>query len=228
MTGSGMVNEEPRRAFLRRMAAAVPAVMLGAWSSRVLADDEPVPGADATGEPAAPVRDIDGVEFVLRSEWTASWRPRPERMRLADRFERMTVHHWGVDASGMDQGRDAVARRIDGILGAHVSRNYGDIGYHFILDLAGRVWEGRSLVFEGAHVSSENSRNIGIMLLGNFQDERPSDSQLRSLGLLSGFLASRHKVPEGNLFGHCDLASSECPGRLLYPRVREIREKGWA
>jgi hypothetical protein len=206
---------ETRRRFLARAALAIPVL----WTARLARGQAP----DAAGAGAA-LCIPDGVEFVPRSEWSGSRRPAPAKMRPSGGFNRLTVHHWGVDVAGMSTEKDALVRRMDGLLCSHLSRNYGDIGYHFILDPAGRVWEGRPMEFEGAHVSGENGHNVGVMLLGNFQAEKPTEAQLLALGKVTGWLTAAYSIEPARLFGHCDLASSECPGRLLYPFVRNMRE----
>lgn len=211
---------ETRRRFLARAALALPAI----WAARLARGQEAgtggVSSAAAGAEPAVP----DGVEFVPRGEWSGSRRPMPAKMRPAGGFNRLTVHHWGVDVTGMDTEKSSLVRRMDGLLCSHLGRNYGDIGYHYVVDQAGRVWEGRGLEFEGAHVSGQNGHNLGVMLLGNFQTGKPTEAQLLALGKVTAWLACRYSIGPDRFFGHCDLASSECPGRLLYPFVRSMRE----
>jgi N-acetyl-anhydromuramyl-L-alanine amidase AmpD len=96
------------------------------------------------------------------------------------------------------------------------------------LDYAGRVWEGRSLVYEGAHVVCQNERNIGIMLLGNFEAQSPSPAQRESVKRLIALLRERYKIKPHRVFGHCDLGHSVCPGRHLYAFVRGIRDQAQA
>ena len=116
-----------------------------------------------------------------------------------------------------------VAADIENIMAGHRARHFGDIGYHFIVDRAGRVWEGRSLKYTGAHVSAQNDENVGIMLLGNFENQRPSGSQMQGLyGLVHG-LRSHFGIPKDFIFGHCDLGKTLCPGRYLYGYVSEMR-----
>ena len=95
-------------------------------------------------------------------------------------------------------------------------RGFGDIGYHYLIDPAGRVWAGRSLDYQGAHArGSNNIANIGICLLGNFDDERPRPTALRSLASLLGALRERHDIPAFRVYGHCDFCVTACPGRHL-------------
>jgi hypothetical protein len=109
-------------------------------------------------------------------------------------------------------------------LAGHQRRRFGDIGYHFILDRAGRVWEGRSMQFVGAHVSAENEENIGVMMLGNFEDQRPSDRQVDALRALTFALQGRYAVPATRVYGHRDLGHTLCPGHHLYGEVKALKQ----
>lgn len=210
-----------------RAALAVPV----AWASGLSFGQDAAAPAGAANTAAGPGQGVagtsslpDSIEYVPRCEWSGSRQPKPSRMRAANGFRRLTVHHWGMDVAGMNTEKNAMVRRMDGLLCSHLSRDYGDIGYHFVLDPAGRVWQGRPLEFEGAHVSGENEHNLGLMLLGNFQKERPTDAQLQALERMIRWAAALNSIDPSRFFGHCDLASSECPGRLLYPSVKTIRE----
>ena len=97
------------------------------------------------------------------------------------------------------------------------------VGYHFAVDCVGRVWEARSLAYEGAHVLGANAANIGIMLLGNFEKQYPSLAQLASMERLVQLLQRYYAVPSTRVFGHRDLGPSLCPGEHLYPRVHDLR-----
>ena len=94
---------------------------------------------------------------------------------------------------------------MEGVFASHTRRNYGDIGYHFVIDYAGTVWEGRSLAYEGAHVACQNERNIGVMLLGNFEEQAPSASQIATASRLLGLLQQRFRIKPHRIFGHRDL-----------------------
>jgi N-acetyl-anhydromuramyl-L-alanine amidase AmpD len=148
----------------------------------------------------------------------------PERrhLRLSPRYDRITLHHAG---NGMvcAAARSQIARDLQGVLTAHLARGYGDIGYHFVVDYNGRVWEGRSLAYEGAHVLCENERNIGIMLLGNFEKQKPSPAQVRTIAELVPLLRRRWRIRRHRIYGHCDLGQSICPGRNLYSHVARMR-----
>ena len=119
--------------------------------------------------------------------------------------------------------RNTVAYDLQAIQAGHLRRNYGDIGYHFVVDYAGCVWEGRSLEYEGAHVSHHNDGNIGVMLLGNFERQHPSERQLAGMRVLIAALQEDRRIARRRVYGHRDLGQSLCPGRHLYAHVVRLR-----
>ncbi len=160
----------------------------------------------------------------LRHEWTAI-PPNTFRLRLADDrgYNRITLHHAGTEVVRVTSER-AVVRCLDGVLGGHLRRDFGDVGYHFIIDYAGRVWEGRSLAYWGAHVAGHNEENLGVVLLGNFEHQRPSAAQVKSMEHLVHVLRARYRIPSHEVYGHIDLGQTLCPGRYLYPQVQRLSQ----
>jgi hypothetical protein len=163
----------------------------------------------------------DEMDILRRIDWTTVI-PRRWLLRRAVEFERITVHHVGK-TTNYDVSRSRVVRDLDGILTEHMDRNYGDIGYHFVIDYAGRLWEGRSLAYEGAHVSGHNERNIGIVVIGNFDMQRPSDEQLITVEQIVTVLREYYGISQKKVFGHRDLSPSACPGDNLYPAIMRLR-----
>ena len=207
-----------RRHFLSTLAAALPAVgVIPAMASSL-------PQALRAGVPVERlgIGFLEGkVDILPRRAWTRI-APLESRMERAERYTRITVHHSGSSVN-VHEDFEMVAFDIEGILSGHQKRRFGDIGYHFILDRAGRVWEGRSLRYVGAHVSAANRENIGVMLLGNFEYQEPSARQLAALRGLTLALRERFNVDAGEVFGHRDLGHTLCPGHHLYGEVGTLR-----
>jgi hypothetical protein len=162
------------------------------------------------------------MDIQCRDQWTQVL-PRKWLLRTAVEFDRITVHHVGKYRN-FDIAKNTVVRDLDGILTEHMDRNYGDIGYHFIVDYAGRLWEGRSLGYEGAHVSGQNDRNIGIVCIGNFDIQKPSEEQLITVEQIITVLREHYAIKQTRIFGHRDLSPSACPGENLYPSVIKLRD----
>jgi hypothetical protein len=94
-------------------------------------------------------------------------------------------------------------------------KGYADIGYHFVIDDAGQIYEGRKLNVRGAHTGGHNTGTVGIVLLGNFEEAQPTAAQLASLKMLGASLANEYGIKY--LAGHRDFQPDEtvCPGRNL-------------
>ena len=144
-----------------------------------------------------------------------------------------TPHHITIHHDGMSPFRETnyakVADRIEVIRTAHLKRDggsrWGDIGYHFVVDRAGRVWEARSLAWQGAHVKDHNEGNIGILCLGNFEEQTPSAKQLAALERLVKTLRARYNIPSDHVLTHREWpgANTKCPGQNLQARVMVSR-----
>ena len=64
------------------------------------------------------------------------------------------------------------------------------------------------------------------MLLGNFEQQSPSQQQLLSLQTTLRFLMAKYRVPTGRVYTHRELGPTVCPGRNLHPRVASLRTSG--
>jgi hypothetical protein len=128
----------------------------------------------------------------------------------------ITVHHDGMTPFYGDSTRDGM-ERLELIRRAHRSKPepWGDIGYHFAVDRAGNVWECRPLNFQGAHVKFHNEGNIGVLALGNFDRQQPTEAQLGALRQHVATLMSAFHVTRDRLRTHQEWAATACPGRSL-------------
>jgi N-acetyl-anhydromuramyl-L-alanine amidase AmpD len=107
-----------------------------------------------------------------------------------------------------------------------------DIAYHFIVDPAGRVWEGRSLRLIGAHAGNQemNSGNIGILVLGTFDLQTPTPRQEESLLKLVEGLRIVWEIDWRQVLTHDEVrreagdVGTECPGKHLDELVKNYRE----
>ena len=166
-----------------------------------------------------------GVPLLAREAW-ARQGANPRRVNLMGGVTRITVHHEGwTPVYFHDQA--TTAKRLELVRHAHVSqRGWGDIGYHYIIDRAGRVWEARDVRYQGAHVRDHNPHNLGVMLLGNFEEQQPSDPQFRSLYATLRELMAAYDVPVDQVKTHREWVPTACPGKNLQPRVAGLRSTG--
>lgn len=223
------------------VAGVRPGPDFGRTSSAVKAPPPNVmPGRQATVQkqtevihpPGETTLAIAGLNILPRSAWTSVLGPVRHDINPLGQVKHITVHHEGWPGHAVTfTDKATTIDRLEGILRAHTTstHNWADIGYHFIIDRAGRIWEGRNLKYQGAHVSKCNENNLGIMCLGNFDEQSPSQAQLDSLVAALKAFKSHYSVPMGEIFTHqewkkrCPTTSTACPGRSLQAQMRHIR-----
>ncbi len=159
---------------------------------------------------------------IPRAQWTSA-QPIMADINPMNGIDRITMHHEGwqlVDFSDTA----TTARRLEQIRNSHVgTRHWSDIAYHYVIDRAGRVWEGRNIRFQGAHVKDKNPHNLGVMCLGNFDIQSPSDAQLTSLRDTVRFFRRKYNIQPTNLFTHQEIGHTSCPGKNLQPKIVAMR-----
>ena len=148
------------------------------------------------------------------------------------------VHHT-VNANDYTEAQ--VPAILRSIYAYHVkSRGWSDIGYNFLVDRFGRIWEGRyggiDKAVVGAHTLNYNDYSFAMSAIGNFETVQPSDAMLRAYGQLFAWKLSLHGVNPAStsqqigrgtfqaINGHRDAGSTACPGRFLYAKLPVIRQ----
>jgi hypothetical protein len=176
--------------------------------------------------PAAPLE--RGLLAFDRSDWQAS-PPVAARLEPMGAITRLTIHHSDSLCSAEES---AVITHLRQIQRGHIqTRGWGDIGYHFLIDPAGRVWEGRELRYQGAHAQGANNHhNIGICLLGKFvrgaEGSEPTAAQVSSMEQLVVVLRRHFSIPTGGVHTHKELIhSTQCPGGRLQSIVDAMRDR---
>ncbi|MBI1191019.1 MAG: hypothetical protein GC200_10105 [Tepidisphaera sp.] len=141
---------------------------------------------------------------------------------------RITVHHDALDSSRINTRGEAM-RRLQTVRQGHITRRpepFADIGYHFVIDPMGNVWEARSLYYQGAHVKGQNENNMGIMVMGNFEFQRPTSAALQSLDSFVAQQMRRYNVDMRHVKTHQEMAPTECPGQNLQRYMVATRGRG--
>ncbi len=179
------------------------------------------PGGSYPG-PASPTQTFGGA--IPRNTW-ATGSPIATRMDPLTGIYRITLHHDGMTPFTSTSQGDAGAR-IDSIRRAHQAQGWGDVGYHFIVDPAGRVWEGRSLQYQGAHVKDQNPGNIGIVCLGNFERQTPSPAQVNAMRDFVRRVQAAYRIPTSRVQTHRELAATLCPGVSMQVKINQLRQAG--
>lgn len=112
-----------------------------------------------------------GRRFVERSQWKA--KP-PQKPLVEDwNYSMIALHHAGRSYS-CAPGAEQMADTQDD----HLAGRYDDIGYHFGVDCAGVIYEGRDIRFKGSSVLDYNTGVIGVVMLNNLTTAEEGDDLL--------------------------------------------------
>lgn len=163
-----------------------------------------------------------GVTAISRSNWTRTG-PVRSKVNAMNGISKITIHHEGWTTVNFTS-QATTAERIEKIRKYHTGENrWGDIGYHYIVDRAGRVWEGRPIQYQGAHVSQNNENNVGILVLGNFEKQSPTTAQVNSLYSTAAALVKQHKIKSSKVRSHREINPTTCPGKNLQNKMNGLR-----
>lgn len=174
-----------------------------------------------------PLEEPDAGEYLIqpRSEWTEEGPDETKIVTMTNIF-RVTIHHTAMpDDELPDLGGDSKVRLQKILLWHKHHQNWADIGYHYVIDPEGKVWEGRNIKYQGAHAGNEdfNVGNIGVVLIGNFEDHELSEKQKQAMFDFVHFLKLKYKIQSKNVFAHEHFKGTKCPGKFVMPYVEQLR-----
>jgi hypothetical protein len=177
-------------------------------------------------------------KIFSRAQWGADERLRDKPSLHYHEVHAGFVHHT-VNAN--DYTRAQVPGIIRSIYAYHTrSLGWSDVGYNFLVDKFGRIWEGRyggvARPVVGAHTLGYNDDSFAMSAIGNFETARPTSAMLAAYARLFAWKLGLHGVGGGAkkrwvtsryfpaINGHRDAGSTACPGQYLYARIPDIRE----
>ncbi|MFJ8672490.1 peptidoglycan recognition protein [Streptomyces sp. NPDC093589] len=248
-----------RRRLLRGAGKATAA---GAVGVALAAGESAGPsGADRTARPsrARPKSADTPPRFAAarpaiasRTAWQAGpTPPRDPDAPTANTVKAVFVHHTN---SENDYTPAEVPDLIRTVQDDHIaSRHWDDIGYNFLVDRTGAIYEGRAGSIDGpvvgAHTEGFNIGTVGIAAIGNFSGETAVPAaMLNAIARLAAWKLGLYGVdargnavlfssndgsrfPEGSrcvfhaISGHRDGFLTTCPGASLYGELGRIRDR---
>lgn len=153
------------------------------------------------------------VNIISRSAWGArAWNGTPSYVALSQRTE-FFVHYDG--GSAINYTGVQVPRAIER---THINQGWAGVGYNFVVDQAGNIYEGRGWTKQGAHCPGHNVSGIGVQIaIGGSQ--KPSDKALAAARALYDEACKKagRKLAKK---GHKDGIATACPGGPLYAWVK--------
>ena len=133
----------------------------------------------------------------------------------AGRWKYIVIHH-SATRTGSLQGMDHYHR--------YKRRMENGLAYHFVIGNGRGMPDGQIAIgqrwrsqLKGGHLASDalNQVAIGICLVGNYEQSRPTAAQMRSLYALTGYLMQRTRTGATAVRTHRQINTkpTECPGR---------------
>jgi hypothetical protein len=160
-----------------------------------------------------------GSEFLSRRAWGAN---PPVLVMERHTPASITIHHTATRQNPQRpladkmRGLQRFSQTESPLASGRIKPVWGDIPYHFYIDAAGHIAEGRALRFVGdSNTAYDPAGHLQIVLEGNFEEEVPTPAQLESLARLTWWHARRWGVSADSIFVHRDHAETLCPGRNL-------------
>jgi hypothetical protein len=228
--------------------AMEPPAMLPELSEEETVDEAEQQGfepgvAEADGKPHVGPR--PGI--VTRGGWGADADLREGGFAYGDAVRMAFVHH---TAGSNGYSCKEAPKVIRSIYRYHVkSLGWRDIGYNFLIDKCGTIYEGRAggvtESVRGAHTLGFNNASMGVAVLGNFSKKNPPKKATDAIAKLAawklglygvnaagttrmtsggGKYSKGSKVKMDTISGHRDGFSTECPGKQLYDELGDVRK----
>ena len=187
--------------------------------------------------------------IVSRADWGAGACP-PRGAAAYGQVKAAYVHH---TVNLNDYTREEAAQVVLGICRYHRNTNgWNDIGYNFLVDRFGTIYEGRAggvaAAVIGAQAEGFNAQSTGIANIGTFSTVPQSQAALDAMARLIRWKLPLHGYATGGtavmqsagggtsrfaagatvrvnrILGHRDTNATECPGAALYAQIPQLRQ----
>lgn len=150
------------------------------------------------------------------------WGAKPAGSLRSHTPVRITYHH-SAAAGAKVSGAPA---RIRGYQAYHLEQGWPDIAYHFLIDQAGRVYQGRNPDAPGdSFTEYDPTGHFLVCFDGNFDSETAPPESVEALVSTLAWGCQRYGIDPATLGGHRDYASTTCPGKNLFALKGDIAER---
>lgn len=223
------------RGLRARLVRAAPAARLSRLAARSSARRQAPTGAP---------------RIISRAEWGGDACP-PREPASYGEVQLAFVHH---TVSTNDYGPEDSAAIVLGICRYHRDSNkWNDLGYNFLVDKYGQIFEGRAGGIDqavvGAQAQGYNAVSTGVASIGDFSVVAQGEAGLDALARLIAWKLSLHGVPTTGtvtvtsaggssnrypagrqvtlerISGHRDGDQTACPGDALYGQLAALRQR---
>ncbi len=143
--------------------------------------------------------------IVTRKEWGAApFRGTPQHVEWPPGVD-LWVHHTGPGTAGQTPKEIQAFHQGP-------SRGWSDIGYGYLIDAKGTIYEGRGYEIHAAHSPGKNEQP-SVALIGDYSTVPPNDDMHRAVYDL------RRELRAGRLRGHRENTATACPGDAAFAKI---------
>jgi len=203
-----------------------------------------------SGPPGSAAAATSRPRIITRAQWGADESLVKDPPVIDPTVRTFYIHH--TDTTNSYTAAQAYAQ-VRSVYAFHTKvRGWNDVGYNFLVDRFGRIFEGRrgsiTAAVHGAHTGGFNTDAMGISVLGTFSTVSPTSTATRGVVDIVSWKAAQYfvnprgsgyatsvgggasKFPAGrrvlvrNISGHRDVGYTECPGNDFYPQLGQIRQ----
>jgi len=189
--------------------------------------------------------------IVTRAQWGAD-ESLARGTGRNDTVKAMVVHHTASSNSYSTASQSM--SQLRGIYAYHTqSLGWSDIGYNFVVDKFGTIYEGRrgSITEKvmGAHAAGFNTDTMGVSAMGNYEEAAPSSALVRSIAAVAAWKLGQFGVSPTatttltsagggtaryskgravtlpTVLRHMDVGYTACPGSGLSAQMDTIRSR---
>ncbi len=127
----------------------------------------------------------------------------------------IVIHHSATRNGNVSSFRDYHMNKL----------GFADVGYHFVIcngqgGQDGEIQEGRNILFAGAHAPGRNNDSVGICLVGDFTQGKPTTAQMLALYGLLKEIMQRYRIAPERVLAHREVNQTDCPGSLDVAAIR--------
>ena len=143
------------------------------------------------------------------------------RLRIPHRITHVTLHHTG-SPEPLGAHEDPVVKLRGLQSWGAAERNWWNVPYHYLLDLQGRIYEGRDWRFMGETNTSYDPRgHFLVSVIGNYERQEPTPAQISAIADLMAWALREFDLPLDRIGGHYNYTSTGCPGQHLRKHLED-------
>lgn len=161
--------------------------------------------------------------FYSRQDWGSRYDRGGYEIGMVSEFY---VHHFNSSINAPRTVEEAM-NRVRGAQQVHVNNGWSDIGYSFLVDDLGNIYEGRGWGRSGAHTYGYNSRGYAACWIGDSYISLPTQQALNAIAaLIVEGIDSHWLTEQPTIVAHRDrVPDTSCCGDPMYaylPRIRQL------